>query len=252
MVKSLRNNFIAVCICALLVFISFLIYFSVYNSNNGGYDKFSFEDKDISSLENELYFLENFRGFYNNGDLVDNQVLLQYSLDSLEEGDYTLQNIESKKNNCKVVDKIAFSSAEDCDVIAISNEKIKNIISNKLLIDQEITFGDIQHKNMDCKNNGENYYCLLKPFKSNINDYSLVKDIYEKNDKLIIRDYYLRIDVSNKEVCSNYYDDAYCSNYIDALQPDLDDKVIKKDGLLYEITFGKNDNGYYLESIRII
>lgn len=251
MIKELRNNCVAVVTCLIIVLIGFLIYFSAVNSKIG-LEILTFEDKDIAILEDDLYYLKNLRGFYNANDNVDNLFLIQYGLDNLDEGDYTLSNIESKKNLCKASDNISFKSSENCDVIVFSNETIKNIIENKIMINQELVFSDIQYKNMDCKNDGSNFYCLLKPYKSSINDYSLVKDIIQKNDKVIIRDYFFSIDVSNFDICSSYYDVAYCSNYIDALKPDLSDDVIKKEGLLYEFVFVKNDNGYFLKSISVI
>ncbi|MBQ4032115.1 MAG: hypothetical protein II625_10205 [Bacilli bacterium] len=83
-------------------------------------------------------------------------------------------------------------------------------------------------------------------------DCSVFSDAYEDKGGVVIHEYYLNIDLSNKERCLNYFSNDYCSSYSKQDKATLDDEIIKRDGVLYEHLFVKVDDNYYLKRSFVV
>ncbi|MBQ8659726.1 MAG: hypothetical protein IJ475_02695 [Bacilli bacterium] len=252
MLKDLRNTVIFVAVGFVIIFIGFFFYINFKGNDKIKIEELSLDDDIVLALNERLLLSDQFRDSYESGAVIDNYVLLTYLFDNIKDGDYTTQTIKNKKIVCKVTNDISFTSSSKCEVIQISNNKINEIKLKLLNHSQEVVFSDFEYKGFTCKNDGENYYCLMNAYVSTTNDYSVLENAFKRDGKVVIQDYYLSIDIADFDVCSSYYTKEYCENYMSASKPVLDDSVIKDKGVLYELTFVFGEFGYYLESIEII
>ncbi len=185
---------------------------------------------------------------------LQNEEIIKYVLDNLTESDYEIKKVKPKKIVCEVNNTIAFNAINGkCEIIVISNSKFAEYEKKLLGIDITLEYSDINYSGYSCKNDGTNYYCqLVNDNKKDSLGYSLFKDAYSEKDKVVIREYYLNIDVSNKEKCLKYFENEYCDNYNTKEKPELSKEIIVKDGVLYEHVFKDNGNNYYLEKSFIV
>lgn len=174
--------------------------------------------------------------------------IIEYVFDILKKDDYKTKKYEATKIYCTINSRIEFTTTSDhCDVIIINNSKFTDY--QKLVFNTEypLTFTDIDYKGYHCKNDGKKYYCLYNnKYVDPIVGYSLFSDAYEDKEGVIIHEYYLSIDLSNKDRCLNYFNSEYCTNYDKMERPHIIDDKIKQDGVLYEHQFKKVDDNYYL------
>lgn len=187
-----------------------------------------------------------------NTDLTSEEII-KFTLDNLTEHDYTKKSYPSTKIVCTVNDKVKFNSSNPfCNLTIIENQVFMDYQKKYFNTETELNYEDIKYHGYYCKNDGKKYYCQTNKFTNNILDYSTFDSAYEEKDNIILRGYYLRIDTSNKEECLNYFNNSYCDNQEDKTKPTLSQEVIKREGVLYEHIFKRNEVSYYLESSYIV
>ncbi|HAB65955.1 MAG TPA: hypothetical protein DCE23_01175 [Firmicutes bacterium] len=187
-----------------------------------------------------------------NTDLTS-QEIIEFTLDNINENDYSKENVEAVKIVCQVNDKVKFNTNDQaCELIVINNSTFMDYQKKYFNTNIPLNYDEIKYHGYYCKNDGEKYYCLTEPFNNNILDYSSYESAYEEKNQIVLRGYYLRIDASDKERCTKYFDNAYCNSYSTNPKPNISEDIIKKDGVLYEHIFKKNDVSYYLERSYIV
>lgn len=178
---------------------------------------------------------------------LSDEELIEFTLNNLNNSDYTTMQVEPVKINCQVTDKIFFTSGSTCNLKVIDNSKFNEYIKKYFNIERELSYPVIQYRGYTCKNDGSKYYCLIKDYKKDFVSYSVLKDAYETKDKVVIREYYLKIDLTNNQRCLSYFSQASCVAGNAAILPyHIDDEIIKRDGVLYQHVFARNDNSFYL------
>lgn len=195
------------------------------------------------SIEDNIYLR---RASLDVNDLTDKEII-ELVMDNLTKDDYTKKTVEAEKIVCQVTKKISFNTEEKkCTIRVIENKVFTDYIKNKYNLDKEIDFNDFEYHGYTCKNSGKKYYCMYDKYNEPIRGYSVFDKAYKLKDTLVISEYYVQVDMSDGDRCLTYFDEEYCANYKDMDRKDIDDKTIKKDGVLYEHIF-KLDNGkYYL------
>lgn len=193
------------------------------------------------------------RASLDNNDL-NSEEIIKFTLENATAEEYTEKNIKAKKISCEVTGAITFSVDEGskCVIRTISNDLFYQYQKRYFGLENEITFNEIDYHGMKCKNDGDNYYCLINEYKDNIINYSLFKSAYSEKDKIVIQEYYLRVDLDDKDRCLKYFDGNYCDNYNTMDKPDLDKEMLLKNGILYEHVFKDNGDNYYLEKSYIV
>lgn len=180
--------------------------------------------------------------------------IIQFVLDNMEEDDYTVKKVKPVKIMCEITETIHFQTEEkkDCNLRIIKNSTFADI-EQKYFNTRTVTeFPEIRYHGYYCKNDGTKYYCLVSSYNESILDYSLFADAYQEKDKAVLYEYYLRIDLNDEKRCNKYLDEEYCSDYVNKEKPEIDDEIIKKDGVLYEHVFKETENNYYLEQSHIV
>lgn len=179
--------------------------------------------------------------------------IIEFTLDNMNESDYNKITVASEKIVCTVNDLVRFNSNDSsCEIIVIDNNKFMEYQKKYFNTEIALNYEEIKYHGYHCKNDNERYYCTTETFTNNILDYSAFESAYEEKDKIILRGYYLRIDASDHDRCLEYFNGAYCDNYINNTKPSLSESTIKEDGVLYEHIFKKNEVSYYLESSYIV
>ena len=136
--------------------------------------------------------------------------------------------------------------------IEIKNDTISKYQKKIFNVDTELVFDDFNQYGLNCKNNGEKYYCLIGSYTDTLLGYSVFDSAYEYQDKITVVEYYLQIDLSDKERCLKFFNEEYCTNYKEMDKPSLSDKTIKENGVLYKHVFYKEEDKYYLENSFIV
>lgn len=187
--------------------------------------------------------------YFSNKDLTSSEII-KVIFDNLSDNDYKLKLVKPQKVAC-YIDNIEFYSQSDCTIRVVNNDIIKEYERRIFNISSELVFNDFDYKGESCKNNGINYYCIIKDYTNNIKNYSYIKDSYIQNNKLYIEEYYLSIDQTDKIECFKYYGRNYCDN--PDTEPVLDNSKIIEYGVLYRHVYGiTKDGDYYLEKSYIL
>lgn len=185
-------------------------------------------------------------------DLTDDEKII-YILENINKEDNEIEKVKSTKKVCTIKENVSFNVEKgDCEILVINNDKIMDYQNKLLGISDYLEFNDFSYRNKECKNDGTKYFCLLKKTNNSILGYSIFDEAYSEKDKVVIREYYLQIDVSNENKCNKYFDKDYCENYLEKEKPIIDEQRIKEDGVLYEHVFKDNDNSYYLEESFVV
>lgn len=183
---------------------------------------------------------------------LTSQEIVPYIILNLDEKDYSTRIVEPVKIVCEVTSTIKFTSDDDCKIRIIDNDTIMEYQKKLFDLDNELTFDDFKDYGLDCKNNGEKYYCLTGAYTENVLGYSAFDSAYEYKDKITVVEYYLQINLNDKNRCLEYFNEEYCSNYSKMDKPSLSEEIIKKDGVLYRHVFYKVNNSYFLENSFIV
>lgn len=187
------------------------------------------------------------------GENLSSDDVIKYTLDNLDKSDYKKVKIDKEKITCAVNDNIMFyTDSKNCNIYEISNDVFYDYQLEHFNVSNELVFNEIKYHGYYCKNSSSSYYCLVSGYTDSLLGYSVFQDAYKTRDSVVIHDYYLRIDLSDKEYCKQYLDDAYCNDYVGKEKPDLDTSVIIDNGVLYEHVFIKKGDTYYLDKSFIV
>lgn len=179
---------------------------------------------------------------------LSNKEIIELVMNNLTKNDYTIKTIEAEKIVCQVTDSISFNTEEDkCRIRIINNDVFTKYMKNNYNIVKELEFNNFEYRGYNCENSGKKYYCTYNAYKDPIVGYSLFDKAYKTKDSIVISEYYVQINLSDGNSCKNYFDEEYCANYKTEDRKDIKDKIIKKDGVIYEHVFTLVDGRYYLE-----
>lgn len=186
-----------------------------------------------------------------NADKICNAVASLYLKDEA-----TLMKIDkSKKNNtCSIANDLVFATdnyeSDMCSLYRIDKDKVsekyKSMYGKELENDESFTLSNT----MICYPHEDSYYCgLSETFTVTVGvepaTYRSIKEAVEKNNKLIIYDYFIKI--ANDECFTTYTTDTInskCSADYKEKQK-VNYSYLKKYGTLYKHTFEKDSKGNY-------
>ena len=203
-------------------------------------------DPTVIILKDRILGLDDIRKAYIKPDEINNDDIIKYLLLKLDSNDYKMMKVEPVKIECNISDKISFTSSKTCEIKVINNDVFNDYLFKMFNLDKKLSFNDFSYHGYSCKNDGSKYYCLVDTYKDDYVSYSVIKDAYEEKDKVVIREYYLRVDIGDNERCLKYFNQGYCMNSKEQEKIPLDDEIVKNDGVLYEHVFAKNGNSFYL------
>lgn len=187
-----------------------------------------------------------------NNQEITNREIIYFALDNLQSDNYQTEVVGAQKITCEVGNILFQTSTGACYFKVIQNETIKKIANEYFNITIDLEYPDIDYHGYYCKNDGNQYYCQHENYLKSILEYTTFDSAYQEKDKLVIKEYYLRIDIKDTNRCIKFLGDNYCNNYLELERPVLLDEIIKSNGVLYEHTFKKREDDYYLETSRII
>ncbi len=177
---------------------------------------------------------------------LSDEELITFTLSVLNDEDYNKIQVKPKKITCEVNKKIFFTSNSLCNIIVIDNKVFNEYNKKYFNIEREMTYPKIEYEGYTCKNDGTKYYCLVNDYKKEFISYRTIKDAYETKDKIVIREYYLKIELTNNQRCLSYFSPNICNTEESTIPYYIEDDIIKRDGVLYEHTFKRSDNSFYL------
>jgi len=184
---------------------------------------------------------------------LSSEDIIYYFFDKITKNDYKIKKIDAVKIYCTINSKIEFTTEKDsCNVMIINNSTITKFQKTVFNTEYPINFKDIDYKGFLCKNDGSRYYCLKNNYIETTIGYSVFEDAYEDKDGVVIHEYYLNINLNDKERCLNYFSQDYCYNYQNKTKVVLPDEKIKQDGVLYEHHFVKENDNYYLKRSFVV
>lgn len=179
--------------------------------------------------------------------------IVRFVLDNMTDKDYKKKTYKKEKITCSITNGISFTTDKKaCNVLILKNDTIMEYQKKFFNTERELKYEDIKYHGLYCKNNGKNYYCLTGKYNDEILGYSAFREAYQIKDKVVIREYYLRVNVKNTAKCLQYFDEKYCKNYLKEDKPYLSEDIIKKDGVVFEHVFREKDDSYYLEKSFIV
>ena len=210
--------------------------------------KLPITDPDVKLLYDRIEDNTDLRKASLNVNDLSNQEILELVIDNLTKEDYEKKTVEAEKIVCQVTKKISFNTEDkNCKIRIISNSVFNDYIKENYSLDKELDFVDFDYHGYNCKNSGKKYYCMYSSYKDYVYGYSLFDSAYKAKDSIIINEYYLQVDVSDGDRCYTYFDEEYCADYKENDKKDVSDRIIKKDGVLYEHVFSLIDGKYYLQ-----
>ena len=183
---------------------------------------------------------------------LSSEDIIKYALIKLDKDSYKEETIKPTKIVCEVTNDINFISSSDCKIRIINNDAFYDFEKKVFNIETELDFKDINYKGLNCKNNGNNYYCLETPYNEEKLGFSLLSEAYEEKGNVYVREYYLRIVLDDNELCNKYFGKDNCLNKTNIDREIISDDNIKEDGVLYEHIFSKNENSFYLKESYIV
>jgi hypothetical protein len=180
-------------------------------------------------------------------DLTDPEIY-KLVIDNLTKDDYSKKTIKADKIVCQVTKKVFFyTDDKECNIRIIKTELFNKYIKDNYNLDKEIEFTNFNYGGYDCRLDGKKYYCEYTSSKKYVQGYSEFISAYKSKDTMVISEYYLQVDLSDGERCNTYFDEEYCADYKKAKRTDIDSKIIKRDGVIYEHVFSLVDGKYYLQ-----
>lgn len=192
--------------------------------------------------------------------------------DDYKEKDYKKRNEDNKKSSikassyknsksiyeneslCSINSNISFYGYDDCMIRVISNQTIEKYENEIFGLKKELIYDEFEYNGLICKNDGKNYYCMKTPYLNYNRNYSILKKAYKIKKELFIEEYYLNVDLSDEESCSEFYGTDLCTDYRNHLDEfkELDEETIKDKATLYLHTLSINDDSYSLKKSEII
>ena len=174
--------------------------------------------------------------------------IIKFTIDSLAEGDYKDKKIKAEKITCSIGYGVFFTTnTGSCNIRIISNQTFMNYQKKYFNTEIPLDFIDLKYHGLKCENANNNYYCLKYSYFDNLLGYSVFNKAYKDKDHIYIQEYYLNVDLEDRDKCISYFGEEYCNNYTKAERPPLDEEFIKKQGVLFEHVFSVQDDNYYLE-----
>lgn len=252
--KDVKKTVILVGIILAIIVVIFLIVGNFkYGTQLLTRTKLTQSDPTVSLLLTRIENSSNLRRASLSTEELTSEEIIKYVLDIVSEEDYSVKNIKPKKILCEVNNNISFNAiGGKCSVLIIENDKFMEYQNKYLGLDKELEYKELKYNGMHCKNDGNKYYCLQGDYTDSILGYSSFKEAYSTKDNIVILEYYLKIDVNDKDRCLKYFDSEYCENYEGKDKPIIDEETIKSDGVLYEHTFKASEDNYYLEKSFIV
>lgn len=214
-------------------------------------EEISLNDEEKKQFQNLVNNNELLRKAYFSSDNITNDEMLQFILTGISPENYITRLGGNNGTICSI-DWIDFSYETECLFRIITNETIMNFQKKFFNTENELVYNDINYKNLECKNDGVVYYCLVKTYDNNINYYSLIDSVYKDENKYVIRDYYVSINMNNMKECTDYYNYNYCINYPNIDSMHINEDMVKSKGTLFEYVFIKDNDHYYLNNFHIL
>lgn len=245
----MKKGYITLGIVLSCLFIAFISFMSFTN----GFSKKEVTDNEtidvnsetVLALQDILLNGDDLRKAYLSNETISDQEILQYILVNLDKNDYKMKVVIPEKIMCNVTGDIFFISDNVCKVEVISNDKVREYEKKIFGIDRELKYDEINYHGLNCKNNGQKYYCLVNDYVDTYKTYSLVDKAYVNNDEIYLYEYYLKINLLDSTDCNKYYNKTYCDNYLTEQAPEIVSDIVKKDGVYYKHTFKKNEFNLY-------
>ncbi len=184
-------------------------------------------------------------------DLTSDEIIY-FVIDNITKDDYKIKKVQHDKIVCQVTETIKFTSDKDCKIRVIDNDVFMKYQEKYFNTHNELEFKDFNYHGYNCKNSGSKYYCFVSSYTDTILGYSAYDSAFENGGMITIREYYLQVDIDNKDRCTNYFGEDYCNDFEDKDKPSLSQEVIKEDGVLYEHVFTKSGNSFYLVSSSLV
>ena len=183
---------------------------------------------------------------------IDDETVIKYILVNLTSSDYKDLVVNNVKVICEAAPGVRFHSDRGCNIRVISNATMNNYKKKLFNIAKETPYPNIKYRGLDCINNGTNYYCKIDPYTDSTASFSVLDKVTKYNNEIYLYEYYLKVNLGEKEDCLRYFDSDYCANYKTKEMPTIVDDVIKNKGVYYRHVFRLGDNGnYYLKSSSI-
>ncbi len=247
--KDFIKTIILVCIIGL---IGFLIFYLV--GNKSYYIKlFTQTDLDINDPTVEMLF----NRVKNNTHLrkpnmvsaqLSSDEIIKFVFDSLEKDDYKDKKIKAEKITCSLGYGVFFTTnTGSCNVRIITNDTFMKYQKKYFNTEIPLDYVDLKYHGLKCENANKRYYCLKYSYFETLLGYSAFNKAYQDKDRIYIQEYYLNVDLEDKDKCNSYFGEEYCNNYTKMERPVLDEEFIKKQGVLFEHVFLKDEDNFYLE-----
>lgn len=244
-------------VSVLVVILILIVVFFIVGNAKYGIEIFNTINLDLKDPTTKLLYerikdTTNFRKADMKVSSLNSQEIIPYIILNLDKDDYTTKKIEPEKIVCEVTDTIKFTSSKDCKLKIVKNDTIIKYQKELFNIDNELMFDDFDEYGLECKNSGDKYYCLISSYTETLLGYSAFDSAYEYQDKITIVEYYLQIDLNDKERCLEFFNEEYCTDFKEMDKPSLSDETIKENGVLYKHVFYKEEDKYYLENSFIV
>ena len=245
-VKTILKTFV---LCVVIIGALFISY-RIYDKKNSDSDKtavldISPSDPVVQLVMGKIYSSNIFRGAGFSVENFTNDDIIHYGMDNLTKDNYSIKTIAHKKSLCEVTGKILFTSTSNCNIKIINNDYFTKLIKNDFNIDVEVKFDTFTYKGHYCKNDGKRYYCLLSKYTETKKNLSFIHEAYEEGDTLVVKEYYLNVDLNNKDLCNLYLNPEYCEKKNVNEPIVVPDEIIINNGVLYQHVFKKIDDKYY-------
>ena len=174
--------------------------------------------------------------------------IIKFVLDNLNKDDFKDKKIKAEKITCFAAYGVYFTTNNGyCNVRVIDNSVFMNYQKNFFNTEIQLDFVDINYHGLKCENDGKKYYCLINPYFETLLGYSVFEKAFQDKDHIFIQEYYLNIDLKDKDKCLKFFNEEYCSNYTKMDRPVIDEDIIKEKGVLFEHDFISIEDNYYLE-----
>lgn len=247
------RDLIKTVIVTVLVLLCMLVVFLIVSNVEQGIElltrtELPKKDPDVELLYKKVENNHYLRKASMNVDELNNDEIIELVIDTLSKDDYTKKTVKAEKIVCEVTKKVHFNTeGKSCNIRIINTSVFNKYIKNNFNIEKELEFKDFDYRGYNCRLDGKKYYCLYNTSKDYVQGYSEFVSAYKTKDSLVISEYYLQVDLSDGNRCTTYFDEQYCADYKEMKRKDIDSKVIKKDGVLYEHVFSLVDGKYYLQ-----
>ena len=174
--------------------------------------------------------------------------IIKFVLDQISTEDYKDKKIKAEKITCFAAYGVYFNTNSGyCNVRVIKNNVFMDYQKKYFNTEIELDYKDINYHGLRCENDGKNYYCLISPYFDTLLGYSVYYDAFQEDNLIYVQEYFLNINLEDKDKCLSYFNEEYCSNYSKMEKPVLDEDLIKEKGVLFEHVFVEADDNYYLE-----